>query len=114
MDVSDGLVGDLRAMMRASGASARIDLRRAPLSEAAAAALRAEPALLERLVCGGDDYEILCAVPPGSVARFEALAAAAGEPVAPLGTVGPALTGDIFIGPDGQPVLFREERFSHF
>lgn len=114
MDVSDGLVGDLRAMMRASGASAKIDLRKAPQSEAVVAALRADSRLFERIFCGGDDYEVLCAVPHGAAARFEALAASAGVPVAAIGTVGPALTGDIFIGPDGEPVMFRQERFSHF
>jgi thiamine-monophosphate kinase len=114
MDVSDGLVGDLRAMMRASGASAKIDLQKAPLSEAVAAAWRADPRLFERIFCGGDDYEVLCAVPTGAAARFEALAAAADVPVAAIGMVGPALSGDIFIGPDGEPVMFRQERFSHF
>jgi thiamine-monophosphate kinase len=114
MDVSDGLVGDLRAMIRASGASARIELRNAPLSEAVAAACRADQRLFERIFCGGDDYEVLCAVPPASAARFEALAAAAGVPVAAIGRVGPALSGDIFVGPDGEPMMFRQERFSHF
>jgi thiamine-monophosphate kinase len=114
MDVSDGLVGDLRAMMRASGASAAADLRMAPLSDAAAAALGADPGLIERIFCGGDDYEVLCAVPPNAAGRFEALAAAAGVAVAAFGTVGPASSEDVFIGPDGQPMTFRRERFSHF
>ena len=114
MDVSDGLVGDLRAMMRASGASAAADLRKAPLSEAAAAALTADPGLIERIFCGGDDYEVLCAVPPKEAARFEALAAAAGVAVVAFGTVGPASPDDVFIGPAGRPLTFRTERFSHF
>jgi thiamine-monophosphate kinase len=114
MDVSDGLVGDLRAMMRASGASARIDLRAAPLSQAAAAALRADPGLAERIFCGGDDYEILCAVPAVATKRFEALGQAAGAPVAAIGAVGPALAGDVVIGLDGEPIAFHSEKFSHF
>ncbi len=100
MDVSDGLVGDLRAMMRASGASAAADLRKAPLSAAAAAALKADPGLIERIFCGGDDYEVLCAVPPKETGRFEALAAAAGVSVVAFGTVGPASSDDVFIGPE--------------
>ncbi len=39
MDVSDGFVGDVTKMLRVSGVSARIDLRRLPLSPAAKAAL---------------------------------------------------------------------------
>jgi thiamine-monophosphate kinase len=114
MDVSDGLVGDLRAMMRASGTSVRIDVRKTPLSTAAAAALRADPHLIERMLCGGDDYEILCAAPPKEAARFEALALAAKVQVTAIGTVGPARAGDIFVGPDDKPLSFRHERFSHF
>ncbi|HUO53355.1 MAG TPA: thiamine-phosphate kinase [Rhodoblastus sp.] len=114
MDVSDGLVGDLRAMMRASGTSVRIDVRKTPLSPAGAAALRADPRLIERMLCGGDDYEILCAVPPKDISRFEALALAAKVPVAAIGVAGPARAGDIFVGPDDKPLMFRHERFSHF
>jgi thiamine-monophosphate kinase len=114
MDISDGLVGDLRAMMRASGASAQIDLRAAPLSAPAAAALRADPGLAERIFCGGDDYEILCAVPAAATKRFEALAQAAGAAVAAIGVVGPAASGDAVIGLDGAPAAFSSEKFSHF
>jgi len=114
MDVSDGLVGDLRALMRASGTSARVDLGLAPLSDAAAAALRADPGLFEALFSGGDDYEILCAVNPDRAARFETLADAAGVAVTAIGTVEPAYAGDLFLGRDGVPLAFRRDRFSHF
>ena len=81
MDISDGLIGDLRAMMKASQAAAHVDLRKIPLSPAARAALAADAALQERIMCGGDDYEILCAVPREAAARFEALAGEAGVKV---------------------------------
>ena len=59
MDVSDGLVGDLAKLCRASGVAAEIEVARVPLSEAARAALAAEPALIETILTGGDDYEVL-------------------------------------------------------
>ena len=43
MDVSDGLVGDLEKMLRVSGVSASVDLGRLPLSDAATAAIAADP-----------------------------------------------------------------------
>jgi thiamine-monophosphate kinase len=114
MDVSDGLIGDLRAMMRASGTSARFDLRDTPLSEAAAAALRADPGALEQVVCGGDDYEILCATPPEKADLFAALAAQAGVAVRRIGTVAQVPNDNLFLGFEGEPLAFRRDRFSHF
>ena len=87
MDVSDGLIGDLRAMMKASGASAHVELGKIPLSAPARTALAADPALLDLALTGGDDYEIVCAVPPAQAERFEALAQAAGVAVARIGEV---------------------------
>src|SRR5262245_5538010 len=53
MDVSDGLVGDLAKLCRASGVSATIELSRIPLSPAARVALAGESGLIEPIVTGG-------------------------------------------------------------
>lgn len=62
MDVSDGLAGDLAKMMRASGVSAIIEAGQVPLSPAARRAVEVSPDLIDRVLAGGDDYEILCTV----------------------------------------------------
>ncbi|HTO78455.1 MAG TPA: thiamine-phosphate kinase [Methylocystis sp.] len=59
MDISDGLLGDLAKLARASKVSAQVALAEIPFSEAAREALALAPALIEALLCGGDDYEIL-------------------------------------------------------
>ena len=114
MDVSDGFVGDLAKMMRASGASAAVDLAAVPLSEAAHAAVAADPAAFEAAVTGGDDYEILASVPEAEAAGFEAEALAVGVPVAAVGRV---VAGDgppAFRGRDGAAVTYARGSFSHF
>jgi len=60
MDVSDGLVQDLGHLCRASGCGAVLRAATVPLS---AAARGADLALL---ITGGDDYELLFAMPPGA------------------------------------------------
>ncbi|MFL5325515.1 MAG: thiamine-phosphate kinase [Microvirga sp.] len=87
MDVSDGLAGDLAKMMRAGGTSAVVDADKIPLSPAARAALTAEPSLFDRLVTGGDDYEILAAVPPERLDAFLAASTKAGVATTAIGTV---------------------------
>ena len=63
MDVSDGLAGDLAKLCAASGVSAVIDAASIPLSAAAATLLARGVVGIEAIVSGGDDYEILCAIP---------------------------------------------------
>lgn len=64
MDVSDGLLGDLRHLAEASRVDILIDSRRVPLSEAASRWIALLPAARERALTGGDDYELAfaCAV----------------------------------------------------
>jgi thiamine-monophosphate kinase len=73
MDLSDGLAGDLPKLVAASGLGAHVDVERLPLSRALAAVAGAQGAR-DYALGGGDDYELLLAVPP---ARFAALAARA-------------------------------------
>lgn len=114
MDVSDGLAGDLAKLCRMSGVDAVIDAARVPLSDAARTALSREPALLERLLSGGDDYEILATVPPGNVAALISEAAAAGVTVTEIGRVEAGQGRATFVARDGPPLTFARTAFSHF
>jgi thiamine-monophosphate kinase len=114
MDISDGLVGDLAKMLRVSAASARIELPRVPLSDAARAALATDPGLYERLLTGGDDYEILCTVPPHMCDRFEAAAKQALIDVTAIGVVEAGNDAPCFLDKDGTKKDFGRGSFSHF
>ncbi|HUI28017.1 MAG TPA: thiamine-phosphate kinase [Candidatus Kryptonia bacterium] len=65
IDISDGLLQDLGHVTQASHVGAEIDVEALPYS----AALRRLPAAeaLQLALRGGDDYELLCAVPPRRV-----------------------------------------------
>ena len=114
MDVSDGLAGDLAKLCRASGISAEIEASDVPLSPAAAQALAAAPALIEPILTGGEDYEILCAVAPGAIAAFRAAAAQAGVPVADIGQVGAGAAPPRFLDRAGRQLSFARPGYSHF
>ncbi|MEJ0096747.1 MAG: AIR synthase-related protein [Bauldia sp.] len=87
MDVSDGLVGDLAHICDVSGVGAEVSAPLVPLSPAARAVLAADPALLSAILNGGDDYEILAAVPDSAARHFAAEAIDAGVPVTRIGTI---------------------------
>jgi thiamine-monophosphate kinase len=112
MDVSDGLAGDLAKLCRASGVAAEVDVARVPLSEAAQAAVAAQPVLLEAVLSGGDDYEILLTLAPDKLPAFRAAAAAAGIAVAEIGRVS-AGQGARFVR-DGKALSFARPSYSHF
>jgi thiamine-monophosphate kinase len=83
IDLSDGLLIDAQRLCAASGVAGRIDADRLPL----AAALRRVPPAQARALAlgGGEDYELLFAVPPARVADLRAARAALGCPVTHVG-----------------------------
>jgi thiamine-monophosphate kinase len=70
MDLSDGLSGDAPKLAQASGLAAHIDIGRLPLSAALRAFATPQQAR-DWAVSGGDDYELLLAVPPSRLAALE-------------------------------------------
>src|ERR1700716_3263170 len=102
MDVSDGLAGDLAKLCAASGVSAVIDAPSIPLSAAAAALLARGTVGVETLVSGGDDYEILCAVPETRFEAFAEAAGIAGVAVTSIGTVIADTSAPRFLDAEGR------------
>lgn len=114
MDVSDGLVGDLTKMLKASGVGARVRLALTPLSDAAREAARIDSACFEIAVIGGDDYELLASVAPARAAAFELAAKDAGVPVTCIGEVIAGAGAPEFFDRDGVPKIFARGGYSHF
>jgi thiamine-monophosphate kinase len=114
MDVSDGLAGDLGKLCRASGVSAEVEVARVPLSEAGRAALQAEPALMETMLTGGDDYEIVCTMPAAVCAAFCAACASSGVPAADIGSITAGEEAPRFLDFKSRPLSFARTSFSHF
>ncbi len=98
MDVSDGLMKDLGRMCKASGCGAVVEHAALPVSSAFAAVRAVAPDAAARALFAGDDYEILCAIPPHAYTAFAAAAADTGVGVTRIGE---------FI--DGTAVILRDE-----
>ena len=114
MDVSDGLAGDLSKLCDVSGVSARIEAKSIPLSSGARRALSLEPGLIDTVATGGDDYEILCAIPPDRIKGFVELAIAANIGVTDIGEILEGHDPPRVIGADGAALAFARTSFSHF
>jgi thiamine-monophosphate kinase len=114
MDVSDGLAGDLAKLCAASGVSAAIDLKSIPLSSAAASLVAQGTVGIEALISGGDDYELLCAIPEDAFEAFARDAGQAGVAVASIGTVIAGASPPRFLDEQGRELVFRRLSYSHF
>lgn len=114
LDVSDGLVQDLGHLCRAAGLSAELDAAAVPLSEAARAAVAADPALLAHCLTGGDDYELVFTAPATASAALARLAAEAGIPLARIGRMVAAGEAEVGVrGADGAELPLERTGWSH-
>lgn len=114
MDVSDGLLADLGTLCEASGLSAEIGAAKVPLSPAAARVLAGEEGALETILTGGDDYEVLCAVPEQDVAAFQAMTAAVEVPFTAIGLMREGHDAPTVRDADGATLSFTRLGHDHF
>ncbi|MBX9961144.1 MAG: thiamine-phosphate kinase [Burkholderiaceae bacterium] len=114
MDLSDGLVGDLRHLLQASRCGARLDA--ATLAELPAtrdAALDA-PTRLGLVLGGGDDYELLFSASPAQRTAVLAAGSAAGVALTCIGQL-EAESGLRVVDRQGQALATsRYTSFDHF
>jgi thiamine-monophosphate kinase len=114
IDISDGLALDLSRMCNASNVSAEVGVASIPLSAAASAAAMAFPGAIEIILSGGDDYEILAAVPSGRCVAFESASKEAGLRVTNIGAVKQGAGSPAFLKSDGTALVLAAKGFEHF
>lgn len=114
IDVSDGFLADLEHICGASSLSANVYAHQVPLSPSAKRCLDQGNVLLLDLLSGGDDYELILAIP---AERFEDLRIAAEKTGVKLTAVGHFKTGEprIFIFDEhGEAVDIPSKGWMHF
>jgi len=118
IDISDGLIADLRHICEVSDVAAIVEASRIPLSPAARAVVSADPARLAAALTGGDDYEILFTAPPAAAGSLADLAREVAVPITAIGRVTATATeshGRVStLNAMGEPLLFSTEGWTHF
>ncbi len=113
MDISDGLVADLGHLCDVSGVAGVIEAARVPLSLSGQAVLALDPAHLQTVLGGGDDYELLFTAPPAAEARLQELSRAAGVAVTAIGRI-EAGQGVKVLDGGGAEIALATKGYEHF
>lgn len=114
MDISDGLLGDLAKLCSASGLGAVVSVEDIPYSPAICAMIRQSTDFRTRALNGGDDYELLCAVPREQMDRFEEAARATGIAATRIGELTKFARGVSVVDNGGEPLQILSGSFQHF
>jgi thiamine-monophosphate kinase len=113
IDISDGLLADLGHILECSGAGARLDLEKIPLSpffRESCSPLSDESYLLA--LAGGEDYELLFTAPISAKSGIDAICAKSGIPVTAIGEI--IAGGDLTVMSGGYPYEISAKGFNHF
>jgi thiamine-monophosphate kinase len=109
IDISDGLLQDLGHMCQGAGLAATVYANLIPTSPAAAAQGSEN---LESRLTGGDDYELLLAVPPDQESTLHTACGAL--QITKIGLFAPGPPGAKILDPAGNPLIFKKTGWRHF
>ena len=119
LDISDGLLGDLQHILKASGVGATLDASIAINLIAASTRLACTNGIislkkqLECVLAGGDDYELAFTAPASARQAVQAAARQADTPVTRIGRID-AEPGLRLLDAQGQPLNSHFSSFDHF
>lgn len=105
MDISDGLILDLNRLLQASHCAAKVRIDHIPVCSGF-------PDWLERMITGGDDYELLLTIPPAQIEEAIKIAADCDVPLRIIGEILPG-EGLSLIDAKQLPVKISKTGYKH-
>lgn len=111
-DVSDGLLADAGHIADASRLAVSIERDDVPLSPAARAVVTSDRRLWANVLGGGDDYELVMAVPVRRRAALLAAARSAGIPITRIGRF--TLGSGVAVTAGGRAITALRKGYVHF
>lgn len=114
MDISDGLALDLKRMCEESGAGAVIEVDRLPVADEMKGLKATRNEMLELMVSGGEDYELLFTARVKDSGGIASLSRGLRLPITAIGKVVGKRKGIRFVHGDGTELEIRRPGFEHF
>lgn len=114
IDISDGLLQDLRHITEESGVGARVVLSNIPLSTAMKRHILSKPEDIAFALSGGEDYELLFTAGCEKKGEIEDLSKETALPITQIGEIVPKEDGVKVINQDGSEAKIIKEGFEHF
>lgn len=114
IDVSDGLLQDLRHLTEESNMGARIEASKIPTSPAFKKYLKKNPEDNVLSFAGGEDYELLFTSPPSLAGEVNKVAKNLSCQVSCIGEIVPSKEGVKVLDEEGCPLTFEKRGFDHF
>lgn len=114
IDISDGLVADLRHIAEESRIGAQIWLKKLPLSAGLKKWLTDHPQDITLALSGGEDYELLFTAPKDNAPQIDALSSELGIQITQIGEIVPEGCGISVLDEKGDIFHLAVEGFEHF
>lgn len=113
IDISDGLLADLRHILDASSCGAELFINSLPFSRSFLEATADKQTTYKLALSGGEDYELLFTVPAASVAQL-LKDMPKGVNISEVGRITDMSGSLICVDSKGHPLTFTSEGFDHF
>ena len=111
IDLSDGLVSDIKHILKASAVGANIAVNALPLSEAIVESVGKEHAI-EYALAGGEDYELLFTVPDAQTGALDTALKQTGVKYTKIGQI--TADGKLTLRQGKQEYIHHKQGFKHF
>ncbi|MEL0105838.1 MAG: thiamine-phosphate kinase [Rhodospirillaceae bacterium] len=112
-DISDGLLADLGHICKASNTGATLFAGEIPLSAAARTVLEKAPNLIDSVLSGGDDYELIFTISGESQHQFDQLQNTSALPLTQIGEISAGSTVEVR-AENGENIDVKSRGYSHF